>query len=372
MLSYAQEKTKGEVEPAASLQKDTAPETTGSKLGADNNDKDKKFRNFYQILEETMADFEYDVKNGQVTGLKNLSIRNIGVSENVPPSFKQHLELVTSEKVVRNSKTRMIQCLPCKAKTATLSGENVVISTTEGNPAQLSRIAKQSGIENFMDIAFSYQPSGMLLSFYIVDAETGTVAWSKSYNSETSRAAAFRRGVDYNQINPKSDQVEYAPTIVYRPTLYYFYQANVGTYTSVLGFAFRMVERYDNRKKEVGFELNYMMDVNTLVGATPTAGVVNLYSGLNLTLLFVHAWNLWGDLENYNKARNSIFVAAGGTYATGFLGAIGRVGYEWRFGKHWAVPVSIGYRPAATAFLSGASAGSVSGLEFGIGVSAMF
>lgn len=373
-VSYAQDKAKSsDVAPTVGTN-ENVPETTGSKLGSEN-EKDKKFRNFYQVLEETMADFEYDVKNGQVTGLKNLAIRNIGTSENVPPSFKQHLELVSSEKIVRNSRTRMIQCMPCKAKSATLSGENVVISSTDSNSAQLARIAKMSGIENFMDIAFSYQPSGMLLSYNIVDAENGTIIWSKSYNSETSRAAAFRRGVDYNQIsNPNKDQIEYAPSVVYRPTIYYFYQSNVGTYTSVIGLGFRMMERYDNRKKEVGFEANYMLDVATLTGANAAEAptTVNLYSGLNLTLLFVHAWNLWGEIENYHKVRNSIFVAAGGTYAAGFLGAIVRVGHEWRMGKHWAVPISLGYRPASSAFLNGTNAGSVSGIEFGLGVSALF
>src|SRR5690242_10781086 len=51
-------------------------------------------RNFYNVLEDLMADFEYDLKNGQVIGLKDLSIRNIATSENIPGSFKSHLELI--------------------------------------------------------------------------------------------------------------------------------------------------------------------------------------------------------------------------------------------------------------------------------------
>jgi len=42
---------------------------------------------------------------------------------------------------------------------------------------------------------------GDILSMYITDPESGSVIWSRSYNSETSRAAAFRRGVDYTQID---------------------------------------------------------------------------------------------------------------------------------------------------------------------------
>src|SRR5688500_1979743 len=68
-------------------------------------------RNCYDVLEDVMGEFEFDLKNGNVTGLKYLSIRNIALSENVPTSFKQHLELLTTERIMRNTKARVIQCL---------------------------------------------------------------------------------------------------------------------------------------------------------------------------------------------------------------------------------------------------------------------
>jgi hypothetical protein len=46
-------------------------------------------RNFYEVLNDLVSDFEVDVKNGDVQGLKNMAIRNIATSENIPPSFKQ-------------------------------------------------------------------------------------------------------------------------------------------------------------------------------------------------------------------------------------------------------------------------------------------
>ncbi|MCC7441350.1 MAG: hypothetical protein IT285_06945 [Bdellovibrionales bacterium] len=332
---------------------------------------DERVRNFYQVLDDVVSDFEYDLKNGEVEGLKNLSIRNVATSENIPPSFKSHLELLVTERILNNTKSKIIQCLPCKSKQARLNNDYVVITTPTSNPQELSRLASQSGISNFMDVAFAYQPTGLMLSMFITDSETGAVVWSKSYNSETSRAAAFRRGVDYSQVEDARKSVDYVPTILYRPTIYYFFERDVEEYSSTLGIGFRMMERYDNRKKEVGFELNYLLDANQLVGNTTDADN-KLYASFNLTLLFVHAWNLIGELENFNQVRHSIFAGIGGTYASGFLGGLVRAGYEWRLGKHWAVNGNLGFRPKATRFIDGSEAGSVTGVEIGLGISALF
>ena len=131
----------------------------------------KEVRNFYEVLQDLVSDFEYDLKNGEVEGLKNIAIRNIATSENIPPSFRSHLELVLTERILKTTKSRILQCLPCRSKRTTLDGDQVMITSAETNPVELSRIAKLAGIEHFMDVAFSYQPSGMVLSMYITDPE---------------------------------------------------------------------------------------------------------------------------------------------------------------------------------------------------------
>lgn len=333
-------------------------------------DESANARNFYEVLDDVLSDFEYDLKNGNVGGLKDLSIRNIATSENVPASFKAHLELLITERILRTSRTRVVQCLACRAKRTMLSGNQIVVSATENNPTELARIAKENGIENFMDVDFGYQPNGMILSLFITDPQSGAVIWTHTYNSETSRAAATRRGVDYSQIDDARKQTEYVPTIQYRIGLTYLNEPNLGGSTGALGVAFRAVERYDNRKKEVGFELDYMRNASTIAGGA--SGAKDLYSGINLTMLFVHAWNFIGEEENFNHPRSSLLLGVGGTYASGFLGGLVRTQYEWRLGKHYAVTPTLGYRPTATAFTGATTAGTVSGLEAGIGISALF
>ncbi len=333
-------------------------------------DEDSKTRNFYEVLNDVLADFEYDLKNGQVSGIKDMSIRNIAMSENIPPSFKQHIELLVTEKIIKTTKARMIQCLPCKAKRTTLNGDQVVISSPETNQSELYRIAKTTGISNFMDVAFAYQPTGMVLSMYTVDAETGSVIWSRSYNSETSRASAFRRGEDFTQIDQARKNEEYVPETRFFLGTAYLNEPNIGTRTSALAIMARLVERYDNRKKEVGFEMDYILDTSSLIGGSTITN--NVWSGFNLTLLFTHTWNIIGEVENFNRPRGGIVTAIGGTYAGGFLGALIRVSYEWRLAKHWGVDAILGYRPAASQFSGTTNNGTLTGLEIGVGVGYAF
>ncbi len=324
-------------------------------------------RNFYKVLDEILSDFEYDLKTGQVIGLKDLAVRNIATSENVPSSFKAHLELLISERILKTSKTRIVHCVACRAKKTVLDGQNMTISSPDTNSAEMQRIAKMNGIQNFMDLAFAYQPSGMMLSIQISDAETGTALWSRTYNSENTRAAAQRRGVDYQEVDEAKTKMEYQPTVQFKPTIYTVMAPKAGSgYTTALGLGFRVMERYDNRHKEVGFEMNYYLDAGSLIGSS-TASTTNVWSGFNLTMLFMHAWGLFGDEENYNQTRGVIHAGIGGSYASGFLGALVRGGYEWRFAKHWALTSFIGYRPKATVIISGTAA-SLTGVEGGLGV----
>src|SRR5262245_10886408 len=76
----------------------------------------KQVRLFHEVLEELLNEFGYDVKSGQISGLKNLSIRKVSVSESLPRTYENYVELLIAERVRENSKVRMISCLPCKTK----------------------------------------------------------------------------------------------------------------------------------------------------------------------------------------------------------------------------------------------------------------
>ena len=330
-------------------------------------------RNFYEVLEDLLADFEYDLKNGDVRGLKDVSVRNIALSENVPPSFRSHIELVITERILKTSQAKVVQCLACRSRKTQVNGDQVLVTSPDSNPVELARIAKTAGISNFMDIAFTYQPGGMVLSMTTSDPDTGSVVWSRSYNSETSRTAAFRRGVDFSQIDDARRAAEYRPTLQYRLATMYTLQQDITETAGCVGAAFRLMERYDNRRKEVGFEVNSFFGSSMIAGSSTTTTTQSLWSGFNLTLLFVHAWNFIGSEENFNSIRGSFFSAVGGTYASSYLGGLVRAGYEFRLGRHWAVSGSLGYRPPSAVFIgTTGSSQTISGVEAGLGINYLF
>ena len=225
-------------------------------------------RNFYKVLDEVLSDFEYDLKSGQVLGLKDLAIRNIATRENIPSSFKSHLELLLTERILKKTKTRIVHCVACRAKKATMDGQNMVITSADSNSIEMSRIAKMNGIQNFMDVAFAYQPSGMMLSIQISDVETGTALWSRNYNSDNSRASAQRRGVDYQEIDEAKTKMEYQPQIQAKPTLYVLMAPKAGSgYVSEVGGGFRLMERYVNRHKEGGCEIDFSISPVIVTGS---------------------------------------------------------------------------------------------------------
>ena len=334
--AYAQDADLPATETANALQPVYTPNALVPSPSPESSTKAEGERNFYEVLDDVLMDFEFDLTNRNVTGLTDIAIRNVAVSENVPPSFKSHLELLITEKIMKVSKAKVFQCLACKARTTRLNGDQVTITSPETNPTELARIAKEGGIAHFMDVAFSYSPHGIVLSLYITEPESEHVIWTRGYNSELSRAAAFRRGVDYSQLDEARRQTEYTPSLQHRLTLYYLVEPNLPTTSGCLALGYRLVERYDNRKKEVGFEVNYMTDAATIInsaGASPK----NIYTafGFNLTLLFLHTWNFFGDEENYNRLRTGFTLGVGGTYASGFLGGLFRSSVDLRLGKHF-------------------------------------
>ncbi len=333
----------------------------------------KDERNFYEVLEDVLSDFEFDLKNGNVTGLKDISIRTINLSENIPPSFRSHIELLLTERILKTTKTHVISCPACRSKTASLNGDQVIVTSADSHPEELLRVARLAGVHNFLDTSFSYQSSGIVLSLTSINAEDNNVIWSKSYNSETSKASAFRRGVDFSQNDEARHQTEYTTTLQSHVNIYYLSEPNIPITTGCLGLGYRLMERYNNRKKEVGFELEYLADASTIVNKKG-ANATNLYvfPSLNLTLLFLHTWNFMGDEENFNMIRSGLTLGVGGTYASGFLGSVVRATYEWRLGKHSNFSLNLGYRPTAPAFIQGTQTGTLSGPEYGFGIGGIF
>jgi hypothetical protein len=330
-------------------------------------------RDFYGALDDTLGDFEYDLKHDNVKGIESFAIREISASENVPRSFLPHIEDLITERVLRATKVKVIKCIGCQARSASLvNGDRITMTSPKTNAKELAQIASAQGIKHFMDVSFTFQPTGLLMSMTIAEPSGSVINWSHTYNSETSKAALLRRGYDAELVDPtQRKSTEYPAVLQYRLRVDYLVEPDISGYSGVLGFAFRMVERYDNRKKEIGYEIQYLRGAATLLHASAT-DPVSLYSGINATLLVLHAWNLLNGYEDLNLPRASFYGGIGGTFTAGFLGALFRAGGEYRMGQHSAVTAHLGYRPSSTSFIPIGDGQSVSGLEAGAGISFLF
>jgi hypothetical protein len=333
-----------------------------------------KERDFYTTIQDALGDFEYDLKNDLVKGAQNLAIRDVVTGEKVPRSFRPQLETMITEKMIKVTKSKIILCTNCEARRLDLKDDKIVMTSARINQKELARLAKQQGIDHFLNVVFDYHPTGIVIDMTITDAPDGRIVWSKSYNSETSRAALLRRGFDMDEMTGEQRRItEYPPIIQYRLGIDYLFEPATSGSTGCLGFFFRMVERYDNRKKEIGFEFEYLRNSATLINSA-AASATDPYGAINLTAFVLHAWNFLGSYEDLNSARASAYIGIGGTSTVSFLGALIRGGFEWRLGKHFATSAHLGYRPSSTLFLSvgGTGVQILSGLEYGGGLNFMF
>jgi hypothetical protein len=257
------------------------------------------------------------------------------------------------------------QCLACKGRRITRSGGALSITSPLTDPAERARVARESRIKTFLDVSLTAMQRSMSLAVAVTDAESGRAVWARTYSSEDERVSPDATAEGVKRV------MQYRPSVQYRATLYSMFQPDVSGSVFCLGAGFRMVERYDNRTKEIGFELDFFKETATLTGAStqPTS----LYGGINLTLLILHAWNFIGDVEDPNKPRFGVVAGIGGTFASNFLGMLGRAGVEARLGKHTALSLTLGYRPASQLLLAQSSTLTpVAGIETGAGLSYLF
>ena len=265
----------------------------------------KQIRLFHEVLDELLNEFAYDVKSGQISGLKNLSIRKVSVSETLPRTYENYVELLVAERIRENSKVRMISCLPCKTKNTRIVDDKLLISSPTTNTDDMNRAANQLGIENFMDVVLVYHSTHMVLALQIFESSNKEMVWTRTYNSETLKTRFQKLAVDYSQIEAARTGDEYKPDFRY-----------------LIGFGGGSVPNVeaDARGKSV----------------------VTLHvRGNSLGLFALYAHNFLGTLESYNDVRYGVNVALGLHLASGYMAPTLRTGLDTYLGRRFSVNTSL-------------------------------
>ena len=316
-------------------------------------------RRFHEVLDELLAEFGYDVKMGQVTGLKNLSIRRVNVSDTLPRSYSEYVELLVSERIRENSRIRIISCLPCKTKTSRIVEGRLMITSPQTNMAEMARAADQLGIDYFMDVVLVYHTTHMVLAFQVFNTQSKEMVWARTFNSETIKTRFQKLAVDYTQVGQAKPGEEYKPEYRYFVGIGGSSVPNVGggeNDSSFLDLHFRGTEKFNNRKSEFGLLINVFAKTASILKEYPTEKATNPQTtettapattsdtpipfkfALGFFALYSH--NFLGTLESYNEIRSGVSFGLGALLASGYLAGVGRVGYDMYFGRRFAVAVS--------------------------------
>jgi hypothetical protein len=314
----------------------------------------KQIRLFHEVLNELLNEFAYDVKSGQISGLKNLSIRKVSVSESMPRSYENYVELLVAERIRENSKVRMISCLPCKTKNTRIVDDKLLISSPTTNTDDMNRAANQLGIENFMDVVLVYHTTHMVLAMQIFESSSKEMVWTRTYNSETLKTRFQKLAIDYSQIEKARSSDEYKPDFRYLIGFGGGSVPNVETSArekSVLTLQVRGTEKFDNRKNEFGLLFTFNMAASSILSAYPSEGpvpdadatdttsmerkAVPFTNSLGIFALYAH--NFLGSLESYDEVRYGVNVGLGLHLASGYMAPTFRLGWDTYLGRRFSV-----------------------------------
>ncbi len=319
----------------------------------------KSVRRFHEVLDELLAEFGYDVKLGQLKGLKNLAIRKTEVSDALPTTYRKYTEMLVGERIRENSTVRLISCIPCSTKTSKLVEGKLLITSPATNPAMLKSAADQLGIENFMDIVLVYHTTHMVLAFEIFNVATNELVWTRTYNSETIKSRYQKLAIDYRQVAKSRPGEDYSPEYRLMTGIGGAGIPNISGDTSdstMINLQVRATEKFDNRRSEFGLMLSIFKSLKSVTKAYPTTGSEpELETTENegpltakpfetaFSLYGMYSHNFIGPVESYNEIRQGMHLGLGILLSTGYLAPNLDLGWDIFFGRRFATSFSALY-----------------------------
>lgn len=316
----------------------------------------KRVRRFHEVVDELFAEFGYDVRMGQLKGLKNLAIRKVFVSDAIPNTYESYIELLVAERIRENSRVRLITCTPCKTKKSRLVEGKLLITSPTTNMAEMRQAADRLGIDHFMDIVLVYHSTHMVLAMQVFNTDTQEMIWARTYNSETIKSRYQKLAIDYKQVAKSRPGEDYVPEYRFLFGLGGAMIPNTSgdsQDSSMLSAVVRGTEKFNNRQQEFGLHLNLFIAKTAFVKApsgnatdtTATDGTTTdsattdstpkaFSFALGLYGMYVH--NLIGSLESYNQIRHSLNIGVGALIASAYLAGSVRLGWDLYFGRRFA------------------------------------
>ena len=329
-----------------------------------NSGSNQDVRQFHEVLNDLLSEFAYDVKQGQVNGLKNLSIRKIDISDTLPRTYEQYIELLVTERIRENSKIKVINCIPCKTKSSTMIEGKLMITSPLTNLQKMDEAANQLGIENYMDVVLVYHTTHMVLAFNIFNSQSKELTWARTYNSETLRSRYQRMAVDFNQVEKSRKSDEYVPEYKFLLGISGSQLPNVAGSDrdkSFIGIHLRAVEKFDNRRVDFGLLTSVWANTSKFLNSYPSEGTSTssgstTYTGESRPLPYkyvvgIHALaarNFVGDVEVYDRIRHGLHLGVGGMISNGYLAPSAIAGWDIYLGRRFVATLDAHYITEST------------------------
>jgi len=335
----------------------------------------KNVRRFHEVLDELLAEFGYDVKMGQIKGLKNVAIRKIRVSSAIPTTYERYLEMLLSERIRENSRIKLINCVPCRTRTSSVVDGKLLITSPATNMAKLDSAAAQLGIDNFMDAVLVYHTTHMVLAITVFDVTTKETVWARAYNSETIKSRYQKLAVDYSQVEKSRPGEDYVPEYRFLFGIGGAGIPNVGggsEDSSMLNLQIRATEKFNERRSEFGMMFSVLKTTASLQKSYPTEGAPAAEDSTQETEVvgtgvtpkpFETAFTLYGmyshlfvgPLESYNNTRHGLHVGGGIFMAASYLAPTIRAGWDVYFGRRWSTNLGAVYIAPSNILVDGDS-----------------
>ncbi len=343
-----------------------------------------RVRRFHEVLDELLAEFAYDVRMGQLKSLKNVSIRKVDVSDSLPKTYRQYLELLVAERIRENSRVKLISCVPCKTKTSRLVEGKLMITSPTTNVGRMQQAADQLGIDNFIDVVLVYHTTHMVLAMQVFNTGTQELTWARTYNSETIKSRYQKLAIDYKQVKKSRPGEDYVPDYRFLVGLGGGIIPNVNNNSDDSGMIAAMIrgtEKFDNRRHEFGLQLSVYMKKNSILGDHGTSSAISDAPKLEasaseltpwttaIAMYGMYARHLVGSIESYNEVRHGLNVGLGFLMAQSYLTASVRAGWDIYFGKRFATNLAVIGLAPSTDYVSSESVATSAGVGFELGMS---
>jgi hypothetical protein len=324
-------------------------------------------RQFNEVLDDLLDEYAYELKTSQVPLAVNVSLRKINLSDNIPASYEKYLETIISERIRQFSKSKVIQCTTCRVKQSIVKDGRVTVVVPINNKRALDQLAREYGIESWLDVGLIFQETSLIMALNLFDAKTKELLWSKIYNSE-SLYKKFPGGVPVPEGDRPATEAageHHSPTnYIFGASIGWSLVPNVNGSTNMLAVPLRFAEVFNKRRSEVGAQLVALLDTAVIIpNASPEPGVdvtksdqvtkekntkviKSFQYGLGIFATYHH--NFLTSPESLDEMRPGAQVGLGLVAASSYLAFSAKLGMNVRLGRSLFVEADVLYSAPTT------------------------